>query len=57
MKMACKLHVVYAYAGKFYLKRRKSLLGSPRHRQNQNIKMDLKEVLQRLYETVLSGPG
>jgi len=51
------MHVVYEYAGKFNLKNRKRLLGSPRHRQNQIIKMDLKEVLQRLYETVLSGPA
>ena len=57
IKMACRLHVLYAYAGKFYFKNRKRLLGSPRHRRNQNIKMDLKEVLQRLYETVLSAPG
>jgi len=57
IKMACRLHVVYAYAGKFYFKNRKRVLESPRHRQNQNIKMGLKELLQRWYETVLSAPG
>jgi hypothetical protein len=56
IKMACRLHVVCAYWGKFYSKIRKRLLGSPRHRQNRNITVDLKEVLQRLYEKVLSGP-
>lgn len=41
INMASRLLVVYAHAGKFYLKKaRKRLLGKPRHRQKENIKMD-----------------